>query len=76
MDINALNDCRDQIPELVKHVYCLKLLSQVSFFELSGDDKNSWLGMFFDTVDLLEQSCSDMKALDSRVGELICNLIG
>ncbi len=53
----------DEIPELDKRVYALKLLSDVDVVNLSNTDFNSWLGLLYDSIELLDQSVAGMRTL-------------
>ena len=53
----------DQLPELDKRVYALRLLTDVDLNSLNDRDFNSWVGMLFDSVALLEQTASELNFL-------------
>ena len=53
----------DELPELDKRVYALRLLSDVDVSNLSDTDFNSWLGLLLDSIDLLSQTAFDMRTL-------------
>lgn len=59
----------DQIPELEKRVYALELLSEVDVITLDDDKLNSWIGLLFDSINLLSQTVSDIRVLGKSLSE-------
>lgn len=53
----------DELPELDKRVYALRLLTSVDVSSLNDRDFNSWIGLLFDSVDLLDQTAFDLNTL-------------
>lgn len=53
----------DELPELDKRVYALRLLTYVDVSSLNERDFNSWIGLLFDSVDLLDQTAHDLNTL-------------
>lgn len=57
----------DELPELDKRVYALKLLDAVDIFSLTPQELNSWIGLFHDSLDLLEQTAFDLRTLAANL---------
>ena len=51
----------DEVPELEKRVYALRLLADVDFSSLTQSDSRNWLGLFLDCVDLLDRTTNDIR---------------
>lgn len=53
-------DIKDSMCELEKRVFALKLIAE---HEIGRQSKefNSWLGLLFDSIDLLDQALIDLK---------------
>lgn len=58
-----LCDLVDELCNLEKRVFALELLSEVDIKTLNDREFNSWVGLLFDSVDLLSQTCSDLRIL-------------
>lgn len=59
----------DELPELDKRVYALRLLTSVDVSSLNDRDFNSWIGLLFDSVDLLDQTAFDLNILSRSLSE-------
>lgn len=57
----------DELPELDKRVYALKLLDAVDIFSLTPQELNLWIGLFHDSFDLLEQTAFDLRTLAANL---------
>ena len=57
----------DELPELDKRVYALKLLDAVDIFSLTPQELDSWIGLFHDSFDLLEQTAFDLRTLAANL---------
>lgn len=64
-----LCDLHDELLELDKRVYALSLLASVDVSSLDDRDFNSWNGLLFDSVDLLEQTAFDLNTLFNALSE-------
>lgn len=59
----------DELRELDKRVYALELLSEVDVTTLDENKFNSWIGLLFDSIDLLSQTASDLNTLSHALSE-------
>lgn len=59
----------DQIPELEKRVYALELLSEVDVTSLDENKFKSWIGLLFDSIDLLSQTSTDIRILGNSLSD-------
>lgn len=59
----------DELPELDKRVYALRLLTSVDVSSLNDRDFNSWIGLLFDSVDLLDQTAFDINTLSHALSD-------
>ena len=57
----------DEIPELDKRVYAVRLLVDQDVSQLDDREFNCWLGLLLDSVSLLEQSASDVRRIASAL---------
>lgn len=64
----------DEIPELDKCVYSLRLLYEVDISSLNDRDFNSWLGLLYDSIELLSQTANNMNSFGNSLS--VRNLIG
>ena len=64
-----LCDLLDQIPKLEKRVYALELLSEVDVTSLDDNKLNSWIGLLFDSIDLLRQTSTDIRILGDSLSD-------
>lgn len=64
-----LRNLLDQIPELEKRVYALELLSEVDVTSLDENKFNSWIGLLFDSIDLLSQTSTDIRILGNSLSD-------
>ena len=63
IDMKKVLPFLDEIPELEKHVFILKLLDELDITSLTPNELNCFVGVFHDTVCLLETSVSDLYTL-------------
>lgn len=59
----------DELPELDKRVYALRLLTSVDVSSLNDRDFNSWIELLFDSVDLLDQTAFDLNTLSHTLSD-------
>lgn len=59
----------DELPELDKRVYALRLLTSVDVSSLNDRDFNSWIGLLFDSVDLLDQTAFYLNTLSHALSD-------
>ena len=64
-----LSNLLDELPELDKRVYALRLLTSVDVSSLNDRDFNSWIGLLFDSVDLLDQTAFDLNILSRSLSD-------
>ena len=57
----------DQLSELDKRVFGLQLLRDIDVSALNESEFNSWLGLLYDSVDLLWQTAADLRILYSSL---------
>ncbi len=67
--MSAITDLQDQIPELNKRVMALQLLTEVDVSGLESEKFNSWLGLLFDSIDLLDQVRFDLNTFSKRLSD-------
>lgn len=66
-----LCNLHDELRELDKRVYALSLLTSVDVSSLNDRDFNSWNGLLFDCVDLLEQTAFDLNTLSHALSDSV-----
>lgn len=66
-----LCDLVDELCNLEKRVFALELLSEVDIKTLNDREFNSWVGLLFDSVDLLSKTCSDLRILGDSLSNFI-----
>ena len=59
----------DELPELDKRVYALRLLTSVDVSSLNDRDFDSWIGLLLDSVDLLDQTAFDLNILSRSLSD-------
>ena len=67
--MDKLCNLLDELRELDKRVYALELLSEVDVTTLDENKFNSWIGLLFDSIDLLSQTASDLNTLSHALSE-------
>lgn len=67
--MDKLCNLLDELRELDKRVYALELLSEVDVTTLDENKFNSWIGLLFDSIDLLSQTAFDLNTLSHALSE-------